>query len=89
MLTDWFNEDDGRFGDMTSSGFGPKLRPWALNDQGIRCIIAPSFADIFFNKCAWLRNTLGRCVVALNRVAKSAEVGLAISSIFEGKSGKC
>ena len=26
------------------------LRPWALNDQGIRCIIAPSFADIFFNK---------------------------------------
>lgn len=23
--------------------------PWALNDFGIRCIIAPSFADIFFN----------------------------------------
>ncbi|ODQ53766.1 putative alpha-isopropylmalate isomerase [Saitoella complicata NRRL Y-17804] len=25
--------------------------PWALNDFGIRCIIAPSFADIFFNNC--------------------------------------
>lgn len=23
--------------------------PWALNDFGIRCVIAPSFADIFFN----------------------------------------
>ncbi|KZZ90961.1 3-isopropylmalate dehydratase [Ascosphaera apis ARSEF 7405] len=23
--------------------------PWALNDFGIRCIIAPSYADIFFN----------------------------------------
>jgi 3-isopropylmalate/(R)-2-methylmalate dehydratase small subunit len=26
--------------------------PWALDDYGIRCIIAPSFADIFFNNCA-------------------------------------
>ena len=25
--------------------------PWALEDFGIRCIIAPSFADIFFNNC--------------------------------------
>ncbi|GEO82110.1 3-isopropylmalate dehydratase small subunit [Pararhodospirillum oryzae] len=25
--------------------------PWALLDFGIRCIIAPSFADIFFNNC--------------------------------------
>ena len=25
--------------------------PWALLDYGIRCIIAPSFADIFFNNC--------------------------------------
>ncbi len=26
--------------------------PWALDDYGIRCIIAPSYADIFFNNCA-------------------------------------
>ena len=25
--------------------------PWALNEYGIRCVIAPSFADIFFNNC--------------------------------------
>ncbi len=25
--------------------------PWAILDFGIRCIIAPSFADIFFNNC--------------------------------------
>ncbi|QDS96432.1 3-isopropylmalate dehydratase small subunit [Roseimaritima multifibrata] len=24
---------------------------WALDDFGIRCVIAPSFADIFFNNC--------------------------------------
>lgn len=25
--------------------------PWALLDQGIKCVIAPSFADIFYNNC--------------------------------------
>ncbi len=25
--------------------------PWALEDYGFRCIIAPSFADIFFSNC--------------------------------------
>ena len=25
--------------------------PWSLLDYGFRCIIAPSFADIFFNNC--------------------------------------
>ena len=25
--------------------------PWALDDYGFRAIIAPSFADIFFNNC--------------------------------------
>ncbi|HEY7775885.1 MAG TPA: 3-isopropylmalate dehydratase small subunit, partial [Kineobactrum sp.] len=25
--------------------------PWALEDYGFRCIIAPSFADIFYNNC--------------------------------------
>ena len=25
--------------------------PWALDDFGIRCVIAPSFADIFFSNC--------------------------------------
>ncbi len=25
--------------------------PWAIADFGIRCVVAPSFADIFFNNC--------------------------------------
>ena len=25
--------------------------PWALVDYGFRCVIAPSFADIFYNNC--------------------------------------
>ena len=25
--------------------------PWALHDFGFRCIIAPNFADIFYNNC--------------------------------------
>jgi 3-isopropylmalate/(R)-2-methylmalate dehydratase small subunit len=25
--------------------------PWALEDYGFRCIIAPSYADIFYNNC--------------------------------------
>ena len=25
--------------------------PWALEDYGFRCLIAPSFADIFYNNC--------------------------------------
>ena len=25
--------------------------PWALNDFGIKCVISPSFADIFYSNC--------------------------------------
>ena len=25
--------------------------PWALSDYGIKCVIAPSFADIFYSNC--------------------------------------
>jgi len=32
-------------------GSSRKHAPWALLDYGIRCVIAPSFADIFFNNC--------------------------------------
>ena len=33
------------------SGSSREHAPWALLDYGIRCIIAPSFADIFYNNC--------------------------------------
>ena len=33
------------------SGSSREHAPWALLDYGFRCIIAPSFADIFYNNC--------------------------------------
>lgn len=33
------------------SGSSREHAPWALQDFGFKCIIAPSFADIFFNNC--------------------------------------
>lgn len=36
-------------GDNFGCGSSREHAPWALKDFGIRCVIAPSFADIFFN----------------------------------------
>ena len=36
-------------GENFGSGSSREHAPWAILDMGIRCIIAPSFADIFFN----------------------------------------
>lgn len=33
------------------SGSSREHAVWALDDFGIRCVLAPSFADIFFNNC--------------------------------------
>ncbi|MBV9471185.1 MAG: 3-isopropylmalate dehydratase small subunit [Abitibacteriaceae bacterium] len=33
------------------SGSSREHAPWALADYGFRCIITPSYADIFFNNC--------------------------------------
>jgi 3-isopropylmalate/(R)-2-methylmalate dehydratase small subunit len=37
--------------DNFGCGSSREHAPWALNDYGIRCILAPSIADIFFNNC--------------------------------------
>ncbi|MCZ4297049.1 3-isopropylmalate dehydratase small subunit [Henriciella marina] len=38
-------------GDNFGCGSSREHAPWALLDQGITCVIAPSFADIFHNNC--------------------------------------
>ncbi|MEM6653732.1 MAG: 3-isopropylmalate dehydratase small subunit [Pseudomonadota bacterium] len=39
-------------GENFGCGSSREHAPWALLDQGITCVIAPSFADIFFNNCS-------------------------------------
>jgi 3-isopropylmalate/(R)-2-methylmalate dehydratase small subunit len=38
-------------GDNFGCGSSREHAPWSLDDFGIRCVIAPGFADIFFNNC--------------------------------------
>ncbi len=38
-------------GENFGCGSSREHAPWAIKDFGIRCIIAPSYADIFFNNC--------------------------------------
>ena len=37
--------------DNFGCGSSREHAPWALLDQGFRCVLAPSFADIFYNNC--------------------------------------
>ncbi|HVN02433.1 MAG TPA: 3-isopropylmalate dehydratase small subunit [Caulobacteraceae bacterium] len=38
-------------GDKFGCGSSREHAPWALLDYGVKCVIAPSFADIFYNNC--------------------------------------
>ncbi|KAN0127084.1 Aconitase family (aconitate hydratase) domain containing protein [Lactarius tabidus] len=71
-------------GENFGCGSSREHAPWSLNDFGIRCIIAPSFADIFCN------NTMqnGMLPVALpaeecRALAEDAEAGLELEVDLE------
>ena len=51
------------------SGSSREQAVWALADFGIRCIIAPSFGEIFYNNC--FKNGLLPIVLPADRVAEA------------------
>ncbi|WP_297370219.1 3-isopropylmalate dehydratase small subunit [Acidocella sp.] len=55
-------------GDNFGCGSSREHAPWALLDFGIRCVIAPSFADIFFNNS--FKNGILPIVLPPEQVAK-------------------
>lgn len=62
-------------GDNFGCGSSREMAVWALEEFGIRCIIAPSFGDIFFNNClqnGLLPIALGRNDVQLLAAAASS-----------------
>ena len=62
--------------DNFGCGSSREHAPWALVDFGIRCIIAPSFADIFYTNCfknGMLPITLPEALV--EQLMKDAELG--------------
>ena len=52
--------------DNFGCGSSREHAPWALKGYGIRCIVAPSFADIFYNNC--VNNGLLPVVLAADTV---------------------
>lgn len=53
------------------SGSSREHAPWALQDYGFKCIIAPSFGDIFFSNC--FQNGVLPVVLPEDTVAKIIE----------------
>jgi 3-isopropylmalate/(R)-2-methylmalate dehydratase small subunit len=54
--------------DNFGCGSSREHAPWALKEYGFRCIVAPSFADIFFNNC--LQNGILPVVLTADQVGR-------------------
>jgi 3-isopropylmalate dehydratase small subunit len=55
--------------------------PWALEDFGIRCVIASSFADIFYNNC--FNNGILPVVLAQNAVDALLDEARGANHVFQ------
>ena len=68
-------------GENFGCGSSREHAPWALLDFGIRCVIAPSYADIFYNNC--FKNGILPVMLPQDQVdvlMKSAETGKPIEA---------
>ena len=54
--------------------------PWSLLDFGIRVIIAPSFADIFYNNC--FKNSILPIILEQNIINELGEISKDTNNIF-------
>jgi 3-isopropylmalate/(R)-2-methylmalate dehydratase small subunit len=68
-------------GENFGCGSSREHAPWALIDFGIRCVIAPSFADIFFNNC--FNNGLLPVVLPKAAVAQLVEEARGANHVFD------
>ncbi|HYD17331.1 MAG TPA: 3-isopropylmalate dehydratase small subunit [Patescibacteria group bacterium] len=67
-------------GENFGCGSSREHAPWSLLDFGIRCVIAPSYADIFYNNC--FKNGILPLVLPKEQVdelMKDAEAGLELT----------
>jgi 3-isopropylmalate/(R)-2-methylmalate dehydratase small subunit len=97
LFYDWAQEPDWNLpanpilatGANFGSGSSREHAPWALQDYGFRAIVAPSFADIFFNNCTkigLLPVVLRRADVQALMAAGTAEVDLEAREVrFDGR----
>ncbi len=73
-------------GDNFGCGSSREHAPWALADFGLRCVIAPSFGDIFFNnsfKNGMLPLRLGQAMI--DKLMADAESGGRLSVDLEAQ----
>jgi len=68
-------------GENFGCGSSREHAPWALLDQGIICVIAPSFADIFFNNCG--KNGILALVLPVEACEALAKQAGGSNSIFD------
>lgn len=74
-------------GENFGCGSSREHAPWALLDFGIRCVVAPSYADIFYNNC--FKNGILPVILPQDQVdvlMKAAEAGTMISVDLETQS---
>jgi len=74
------------------SGSSREHAPWALDQYGFKCVIAPSFADIFYNNCfqnGLLPVVLGEDSVAILLSKIEANLGMEVSVDLELQTVRC